>query len=445
MRAWLRVALPGSVCTFHVARHFFNGLLACLALSSQLSFGTEPARNNFSYEDILPDVFDEESQDFHVNPDIELTAFQQPGSARPPTASRRPTRRPVASQETATPTAEDVGDYLASAPRMFGHYYGSIGQLMQRSVDKNGVLKQGILTDLPIGGGASPLQVTDNNNPLPQRRYFVNYNHFENAIRTQSNGRQLFSPVDQTTVGTEQTFLDGISSWQLQLPMTGGFAAPGNPGVQTGQMGNLGFISKTAIWRSDYAILSGGLGLDLPTGSSVQGQGYQLRNTATGVLPFIGFMALPTDATFFQGFVTTSVPAGGNQFMVFPPNGGAPQSAGFYNSQTRLHLDIAGGIWLNQNPGAGGLTGLALIGEVHYVAATQHGDTLNFTSASRTGPVVYQLANLSNQQTATNLTFGIHTVWNDRFQFRIGGAFPLAQFPNRGFDGEVIAQMNFIP
>ena len=35
--------------------------------------------------------------------------------------------------------------------------------------------------------------------------------------------------------------------------------------------------------------------------------------------------------------------------------------------------------------------------------------------------------------------------WNDRFQFRIGGAFPLAQRPNRNFDGEVIAQMNFIP
>jgi hypothetical protein len=118
---------------------------------------------------------------------------------------------------------------------------------------------------------------------------------------------------------------------------------------------------------------------------------------------------------------------------------------GLFNAQTRLHLDLAGGIWLNQNPGGGGLTGLALIGEVHYVAATQHGDVVNFTVQDQTSARTYQLGNLSNQQTVTNLTLGIHTVWNDRFQFRIGGAFPVTQFPNRGFDGEVIAQMNFIP
>jgi hypothetical protein len=299
-----------------------------------------------------------------------------------------------------------------------------------------------------MGGGASPLQITDNNTPLPQSRFFVNYNHFENALRVQRASGPLFLAIDQYTVGTEQTFMDGIASWQLQLPMTGGFGVGGNPGVSAGQFGNLGFIAKAAIWRSDYAILSSGLGLDLPTGSSVQGlgqtSGYQLRNTATTVLPFIGVMVLPTDDTFFQTYLTASVPASGNEFLVLQP-GGPPQSAGIYNAQTRLHLDLLGGIWLSQNPGGGGLTGLAFISELHYVAATQHGDTLNFTRIGASGPNTYQLGNLSNQQTATNFTVGIHTVWNDRFQFRIGGAFPLAQRPNRNFDGEVIAQLNFIP
>jgi hypothetical protein len=415
-----------------------------------MSFGQEPEANNFHYEDVSRDAFDGGSEGYFVNSDIDLTAFQQPGTARPPAATRRPTRRPVPGQETSIPTASDVGDYLASAPRMFGHYYGAIGQLRERSfVGTTGVLQQDLFTDLPIGGGAGPLQITDNNSPLPQTRYFVNYNHFENALRAQSGTLQTGSPVDQTTVGTEQTFLDGICSWQLQLPMTGGFDVAGNPGVSAGQFGNLGFISKVAIWRSDYAILSGGLGLELPTGSSVRGQGqftgYQLRNSATTVLPYIGVMALPTDATFLQGFFTASVPASGNEFVIFPPGGGPPQSAGWFTTQTRLHLDLAGGVWLLQNPGAGGLTGLAVVGEVHYVAATQHGDVLNFTSINNAGTRFYQLGNLSNQQTATNFTVGIHTVWNDRFQFRIGGAFPLAQQPNRGFDGEVIAQVNFTP
>jgi hypothetical protein len=106
-----------------------------------------------------------------------------------------------------------------------------------------------------------------------------------------------------------------------------------------------------------------------------------------------------------------------------------------------------GGLWMYQNPGGGGLTGMALLGEVHYVAAMQHGDFVNFTTPQTQfgGPSFYQLGNLYNQQTATNLTIGLHTVWNDRFQFRIGGAFPAAVRPNRNFDGEVVCQVNFIP
>jgi hypothetical protein len=389
------------------------------------------------------------SDAYIAGPDFELADFQQPSpSVRPPTAARRPTRRPVAGQELAPPTAEDVGDYLASAPRMFGHYFGAVGQLRQRSFGENGVIGE-MVTDIPMGGGAGPLQITDNATPLPQSRSFFNYNHFENALRTRAGGREIASGVDQYTIGTEQPFLDGICSWQLQLPITGGFSVPGDPGVSTGQIGNLGFITKTAIWRSDYSILSGGFGLDLPTGSSVRGEGpsggYEIRNSSTGVLPFLGIMVLPTDATFFQTFISASVPASGNQVFVTPFAGAPARNVGVFTPQTRLHLDLAAGTWFYQNPGGGGVTGMAFVGEVHYVAATQSGDVVNFSSFNQTATSNYQLGNLSNQQTVTNFTLGIHTTWNDRFQFRIGGAFPLAERPNRGFDGEVIAQINFIP
>src|SRR5204862_404055 len=109
-----------------------------------------------------------------------------------------------------------------------------------------------------------------------------------NALRAQGPGGTVFLPIDQYTVGTEQTLMDGIASWQVQLPMTSGFSVGGNPGISAGQFGNLGFIGKVSVWRSDYAILSSGLGLDLPTGSSSQSfgrsGGYQIRNTGTTVL-----------------------------------------------------------------------------------------------------------------------------------------------------------------
>ena len=419
--------------------------LTCLQfcmLAVLLGISTLSRADEFAAYSLTDDI-----EDYLGDSDVELVNFQQPGSTvRPPSAVRRPSRRPVSGQELAPPSASDTGDYLASAPRMFGHYYGAIGQLLTRTPDIQGVATV-TLTDIPMGGGAGPLQISDNNTPLPQSRFFFNYNHFENALRTRVGNRQQAIGVDQYTIGTEQTFMDGISSWQLQLPVTGGFDSP--DGISAGQYGNLGFISKTAIWRSDYAILSAGLGLDLPTGSSVQRQGrsggFQIRNSSTSVLPYIGIMALPTDATFFQTFVTASLPVSGNQFEVNAFPGGPMQTAGVLTPQSRLHLDLAAGTWLYQNPGGGGVTGMAFVGEVHYVAAMQRGDFINFTSVGPAGPSFFQLGNLSNQQTVTNITLGVHTTWNDRIQFRIGGAFPLAERPNRGFDGEVIAQVNFIP
>ncbi len=428
---------------------FVGEVLAALVLCLPLGFAQEHSLTDFLSDKDGIDLSELPSDGYFDNSEFDVVDFQQPGTARPPAASRRPTRRAVPGQETATPTASDVGDYLASAPRMFGHYYGASGQLMDRSVGNAGVPQKPLIVDLPMGGGASPLQITDNNTPLPQSRSFFSFNHFENALRMQNGNQPVFLPVDQYTMGIERTFMDGISSWQLQLPITGGFDTPGSQGVSSGQIGNLGFISKTAIWRSDYAILSAGLGLELPTGASVQGRSltsrYQVRNSSTTVLPFVGFMALPTDATFIQGFLTASVPANGNEFVVFPPGGGPARNAGIYNAQTRLHLDLAGGLWFYQNPGGGGITGMAFVGEVHYVAATQTGDFVNFTSFDQSSPTIVQIGNFANQQTVTNFTAGIHTVWNDRFQFRVAGAVPLAQRPNRGFDGEVIVQVNFIP
>jgi len=399
--------------------------------------------------DFLSDFSSEDIGGYLDGDEIDPVDFQQPGTARPPTTVRRPTRRPVTGQEIAPPSASDLGDYLASAPRMFGHYYGSNGQLFLRTQDNFGLTKT-LRADIPMAGGASPLQITDNNTPVPQSRWFFGFNHYERALRTQSGGNTLFLPVDQYTVGTEQSFFDGISSFQIQLPMTGGFGTIGGPGVAAGQFGNLGLISKTAIWRSDYAILSGGLGLELPTGSSTIGRQdtarFQVQNTSTTLLPFVGVMVLPTDATFVQFFATATLPASGNQLVAGVP-GGPMQPGGVFTPQSRMHLDLMGGSWFYQNPGGTGITGMALIGEVHYVAAMQPGDFVNFTTPGMqgAGPSFYQLGNLSNQQTATNFTIGLHTVWNNRFQFRIGGAFPLAQRPNRNFDGEVIAQLNFIP
>lgn len=448
MRTPLCFAMPKMSRNHAAARCLLAGVLACLALSVQPGFAAETGMDEVGSDDMSNSALELEPQDYFADSEFEVVAFQQPGTARPPTATRRPTRRPVAGQETAIPTAEDVGDYLASAPRMFGHFFGPIGQLRASMRGQDGLMGEALVTDLPSGGTA-PLQIGDNNTPLPQSRFMFNYNHFENALQTRAGGQTSFLPIDQYTIGVERAFYDDILSWQLQLPFAGTLGVAGDPGFSTGRVGNLGFVGKASLWRSDYALLAGGLGLDLPTGADVNGQvggtQFRLDNTALTVIPYLGFMVLPTDATFFQTFLTVNVPASGNQFLISPSPGAPLQEAGIFNSRTLMHLDLALGTWLFQNPGSGGITGVALVGEVHYVAALQPGDSLSVATVGTSGPTFFQLGNLSNQQTVTNFTVGIHTVWNDVVQFRVGGAFPLAERPNRSFDGEIIAQVNIIP
>src|SRR5678815_2224553 len=98
--------------------------LACvLALSfCFFSSGTAQDLETQSLSDSVADVFSQDVDSYFEDAEFDAVDYQQPGSARPPTTIRRPTRRPVTGQEIAPPSASDVGDYLASAPRMFGHY-----------------------------------------------------------------------------------------------------------------------------------------------------------------------------------------------------------------------------------------------------------------------------------------------------------------------------------
>src|SRR5687767_14396808 len=101
--------------------------LACsLALSfCFVSRGTAQDLETESLSDSVAGVFSEDVDGYFDGAEFDVVDYQQPGSARPPTTIRRPTRRPVTGQEIAPPSASDVGNYLASAPRMFGHYYGA--------------------------------------------------------------------------------------------------------------------------------------------------------------------------------------------------------------------------------------------------------------------------------------------------------------------------------
>src|SRR5947208_792289 len=104
MRTWLRLAAPALFGHCPLKCCLAAALLAFFAIPAQGTEEGELGENR--YEDVSGDVLGPGLENYFADSDIDLAAFQQPGATRPLTGSRRPTRRPVAGQETATPTAE---------------------------------------------------------------------------------------------------------------------------------------------------------------------------------------------------------------------------------------------------------------------------------------------------------------------------------------------------
>src|SRR5690606_25544046 len=93
----------------------------------------------------------------------------------------------------------------SAVPNMIGDLLGGGSALQTSDVS---------FLSIPTAGGGGALgrfQISENNSPLPQNRFYFNYSHFHNS--------QIFGPhitsLDRYTPGFEKTFLDGLMSYQI--------------------------------------------------------------------------------------------------------------------------------------------------------------------------------------------------------------------------------------
>jgi hypothetical protein len=297
------------------------------------------------------------------------------------------------------------------------------------------------------------VKIAENNIAMPTDRVFFNYNHFHNALSIQEQslsppGPNIINqaPIDRYTLGVEKMFFDDLWSCEVRMPFVSSFDAQREAfGVDGGNIGNLAVILKNLLYVGDTISIAGGVGLDMPTGSDVGVRvgsiPLQFENDSFHVLPFIGFAAAPADNWFVTGFAQIDLATCGNEVLF--SDGAGSQSLGWLNEQNLIYIDLATGTWIYRNPDAVRLTGIAIMGEVHYTTTIQNSDQIAAVVPSPFGPTPLVIDNPFNRQDIVNATIALQMEIANTTTFRIAGVFPLGEAPDeRFFDSEVQFQIN---
>ena len=295
------------------------------------------------------------------------------------------------------------------------------------------------------GGNVGRIKVSDNNMALPMDRIMFDYTFFDDVPLTQRG-----VAVNRFTPGFEKTFCVGsvLSSVQVSLPMAitldSNFAADTDPETSAGEFGNIFITTKTLLYSSGNFLLSGGLGISLPTASDVtvswtndafgDSNAVEIKSGSVHLSPFLA-MQFETGNTYFHGFAQVDFDVNGNKVSgeINPTlNGPGVTQLGTLNDQTLLFLDAGIGHWIYRNP-CGRLSRVALTAEVHYTSGISDADYLFTADDSLIG-------NPDAGIDLVNATVGCHAEFG-RTMVTLGYGTPLTS-SDRVFDGELRCIVN---
>ncbi|MCL4207313.1 MAG: hypothetical protein KJ000_32935 [Pirellulaceae bacterium] len=269
------------------------------------------------------------------------------------------------------------------ASMMIGDFFGGGQNMFLPSLGSD------FVSVLPVGGGDRRMKLSENNSPFPVDRVFVNFNHFQNAVRDVNN--RQFS-LQRYTFGIEKTFFNGASSAEVRLPFAYGLDATqavGTPSTNSAtELGNLALIFKQTLWRTETWAAAAGVALTLPTAARAVitggGNTVTVDNESCHLLPYLGLHYTPNDRFWTQAFVQADFDTTGNTVVFSGPAFGNttplpgvdPSVRGVLQDQSVLFMDIAWGYWLVRNRSHGWISGIAPIVELHYSTSMQDGDVV---------------------------------------------------------------------
>lgn len=188
-----------------------------------------------------------------------------------------------------------------------------------------------------------------NSSAVPTDRLYFDYSLVKNGVPFDRSEN-----FDRYTIGIEKTIGEGEFSVEVRLP----FAASmdhqlvlenGRGAAQT-ETGNALVILKHELGSNEHMMISGGLGISVPTGSDVEvnsagGQPLlRLVNEALHMKPFLAMAFVPDEHFFMQSFIEYDLPAGRNEAEV-NLDGMGLQQVGRFRDASHLLWDVSAGYW----------------------------------------------------------------------------------------------------
>lgn len=336
---------------------------------------------------------------------------------------------------------EVAEDGLASVPDMYGDYFARNTFLFNSS---------NIATDgfahYPQRGR---VKIGENNSVVPRDRFYFMYQQYQNAIESAivpqpaGNRKGRSAPLNRFTLGAEKTWLNGLWSTEIRMPMMGGADTVYDVDVFTsyGNAGNLALVIKRLLFESETTAVSAGLGFSLPTGEDTEfdlgDEIFMLANEVVHLQPFLGYLQTG-DRVFFQGFLQLDIPTGGNQ-VTSRIAGFATEGFGALTDQTFLFFDGSAGYWMYRDQTAPVVTGLAAIAELHFTGSLSNASRIN---GQTTNITTFVFQPTKDPLTAVTMTSGLHVELTRRTALRAAVVLPLVDEDARAFDSELWVSIN---
>jgi len=231
------------------------------------------------------------------------------------------------------------------------------------------------------GAGIGRFKTSDSNSPIPRDRLFLDYSLFHNARLTPDD-----VSVQRFTPGFEKTFMDGLTSLELRLPIamtlnSSNFGSSNDIDTQNSEFGNIAIAAKGILWSRDGFVLTSGLVLQTPTADDIifgNGNGEEalrIGNNQYRLLPYLATLHY-NDEWFWQNYIQIDAAANGNKVYV-NSTGRATDQIGVLQEQNYLYLDTSLSRWLRRDRCR--QTGIAMTVELHYNSTINNTDTISFS------------------------------------------------------------------